>query len=95
MARKVQTHWLARFVHRANDRKCIAEADADLIPGPGQLELQGSLNAEIHTIADVLVGMEGLELHGRCRGSQFPKISESSHGRVHGRSASPYAMGHL
>ena len=60
-----------------------AEADADLIPLPGQLELYGRcrwgvlLSACFSAlfVADVIVGMEELELHYRCRGrSNLRKI---------------------
>ena len=55
---------------------CIAEADADLIPVPGQLELHGRCRCGVLLspcfvalfVADPVVGMEELELHCRCRG---------------------------
>ena len=53
-----------------------AEADADLIPIPGQLELHGRCRCGVLLstcscalfVADLIVGMEELELHYRCRG---------------------------
>ena len=54
----------------------IAEADADLIPIPGQLKLHGRCRCGVLLspyfaalfVADLFVGMEELELHYRCRG---------------------------
>ena len=54
----------------------IAEADADLIPLPGQLELHGRCRCGVLLapcfgalfVADLILGMEELELHYRCRG---------------------------
>ena len=60
-----------------------AEADADLIPFPGQLELQGRCRCGVLLsacicalfVADLIVGMGDLELHYRHRGrSNFRKI---------------------
>ena len=60
-----------------------AEADADLIPIPGQLELHGRCRCGVLLsacfralfVADLIVGMEELELHHRRRGrSNFRKI---------------------
>ena len=60
-----------------------AEADADLIPIPGQLELHGRCRCGVLLsacfcalfVADLIVGMEELELHYRRRGrSNFRKI---------------------
>ena len=61
-----------------------AEADADLIPIPGQLELHGRIRCGVLLlsacfcalfVADPIVGMEELELHYRRRGrSNFRKI---------------------
>ena len=60
-----------------------AEADADLIPIPGQLELHGRCRYGVLLspcfgalfVADLVVGMEELELHYRCRGRyNFRKI---------------------
>ena len=60
-----------------------AEADADLIPIPGQLELHGRCRCGVLLsacfcallIADRIVGIEELELHCRCRGRcNFQKI---------------------
>ena len=53
-----------------------AEADADLIPIPGQLELHGRCRCGVLLstcfcalcVADLIVGMEDLELHYRCKG---------------------------
>ena len=53
-----------------------AEADADLIPIPGRLELHGRCRCGVLLsarfcallVADLIVGMEELELHCRCRG---------------------------
>ena len=61
----------------------IAEADADLIPVQGQLELHGRCRCGVLLspcfgalfVADLFEGMEELELHYRCRGrSKFRKI---------------------
>ena len=55
-----------------------AEADADLIPIPGHLELHGRCRCGVRAVymlfcslfvADLIVGMEELELHYRRRGS--------------------------
>ena len=53
----------------------IAEAEADLIPVPGQLEVHGRCRRGVLLspgfspfAADLVVGMEELELHYRCRG---------------------------
>ena len=60
-----------------------AEADADLIPIPGQLELHGRCRCGVllsacfcaQFVADLTVGMEELELHCRRRGRyNFRKI---------------------
>ena len=60
-----------------------AEADADLIPIPGQLELHGGYRCGVLLstcscalfVADLIVGMEELELNCRRRGgSNFQKI---------------------
>ena len=60
-----------------------AEADADLIPIPGQLELHGRYRCIVLLcacvcalfVADLTVGMEELELHCRSRGRyNFQKI---------------------
>ena len=60
-----------------------AEADADLLRIPGQLELHGRCRCGVLLspyfgalfVADLIVGMEELELHCRCRGrSNFRKI---------------------
>ena len=60
-----------------------AEADADLIPIPGQLELHGRCRCGVLLsacfcalfVADLIVGMEELELHYRRRGRyNFRKI---------------------
>ena len=61
-----------------------AEADADLIPIPGQLELHGRCQMWCLAVymllcslfvADLIVGMEELELHYRRRGGyNFRKI---------------------
>ena len=60
-----------------------AEADADLIPIPGQLELHGRCRCGVLLsacfcalfVADPIVGMEELELRYRRRGrSNFRKI---------------------
>ena len=60
-----------------------AEADADLIPIPGQLELHGRCRCGVLLsacfcalfVAELIVGMEELELHYRRRGrSNFRKI---------------------
>ena len=53
----------------------IAEADADWIPVPGQLELTGRCRCGVllspcfgaPIVADLLVKMEALELHYRCK----------------------------
>ena len=53
----------------------IAEADADSIPVPGQLELHSRCRCGVLLspcfgalfVADLSVGMEELELHCRCR----------------------------
>ena len=53
-----------------------AEADADLIPSPGQLELYGRCRRGVLLsscfcalfVADLIAGMEELELHYRRRG---------------------------
>ena len=63
----------------------IAEADADLIPAPGQLELHDRcryvvllspcFGALYLFVADLIVGMEELELNYRRRGrSNFREI---------------------
>ena len=52
-----------------------AEADADLISIPGRLELYGRCRCGVLLstcfcalfVADLIVGMEELELHYRCR----------------------------
>ena len=57
----------------------ITEAAADLIPVPGQVELHAKVDADMvscclhafvlsRSVADLIVGMEALELHCRCRG---------------------------
>ena len=60
-----------------------AEADADSIPIPGQLELHGRYRCGVLLstcfcalfVADLIVGMEELESYYRCRGrSIFRKI---------------------
>ena len=60
-----------------------AEADADLIPIPGQLELHGRCRCGVLLsacfcalfVADLIVGMKELELHCRHRGRyNFQKI---------------------
>ena len=60
-----------------------AEADADLIPVAGQLELRGRCRCSVLLstcfcalfVADLIVGMEDLELHYRRRGRcNFRKI---------------------
>ena len=60
-----------------------AEADADLIPIPGQLELHGRCRCGVLLspcfgalfVADLIAGMEELELHYRRRGRyNFQKI---------------------
>ena len=60
-----------------------AEADADLIPIPGQLELHGRLAVYMLLcslfVADLIVGMEELELHYRSRGRyNFQKIKTAT-----------------
>ena len=53
-----------------------AEADADLIPIPGQLELHGRCRHGVLLfpcfgalfVAELIAGMEELELYYRCRG---------------------------
>ena len=53
-----------------------AEADADLIPIPGQLELHARCRCGVLLstcfcapfVADLILGTEELELHYRCRG---------------------------
>ena len=61
----------------------IAEADADLIPVQGQVELHGRCRCGVLLsprfgalfVADLILGVEDLELHYRCRGrSNFRKI---------------------
>ena len=52
------------------------KAEADAIPIPGQLELHGRCRCGVLLsacfcalfVADLIVGMEGLELHSRRRG---------------------------
>ena len=60
-----------------------AEADADLIPVQGQLELHGRCRCGVLLspffgalfVADLILGLEELELHCRCRGrSNFRKL---------------------
>ena len=62
-----------------------AEADQDLVPIPGQLELHGRCRCGVLLspcfcalsifVADLIVGMEELELHYRCRArSNLQKI---------------------
>ena len=54
---------------------CIAEADADFIPAPGQLELHGRCRRGVLLspcfgallVAALNVGMEELEKYCRCR----------------------------
>ena len=54
----------------------IAEADADSIPVQGQLELYGRCRCGVllspcfgaRFVADLILGLEELELHYRCRG---------------------------
>ena len=61
---------------RPETKNYKAEADADLIPIPGQLELHGRCRCGVLLsacfcalfVADLMVGMEELELHFRCRG---------------------------
>ena len=57
---------------RPEIKNYIAEADADLIPIPGQLELHGRCRCTCFFcapfVADLIVGMEELELHDRRRG---------------------------
>ena len=64
-------------------RNYIAEADADLIPVPGQLELHGRFRCGVLLspcfgalfVADLIVGMEELESHYSCRGRvHFRKV---------------------
>ena len=61
----------------------IAEANADLNSVPGQLELHGRYRCGVLLspcfgalfVADLILGLEELELHYRCRGrDKFPKI---------------------
>ena len=61
----------------------IAEADADLIPVQGQIELHSRCRCGVLLspcfgalfVADLILGVEKLELHYRCRGkSNFRKI---------------------
>ena len=58
-------------------QKYIAEADADVIPVPGQLELGVAVSMLWCSlfVADLIMAMEELESHDRCRGrSNFRKI---------------------
>ena len=69
---------------RPEIRNYKADANADLIPIPGQLELHGRCRCGVLVVcmlfvlclfADLIVGMEELELHYRRRGrSNFQKI---------------------
>ena len=69
---------------------CIAEADADVIPVPGQSELHGRCRCGVLLspyfgalfVADLIVGIEELELHYRCRG-RF-KSAKAKRGRREG-----------
>ena len=62
---------------RSEIQNYMAEADADLIPVPGQFELHGRCRCGVLLsscigalfVADLSVGMEEFELHYRCRGS--------------------------
>ena len=74
---------LQSFFLRPEIKNYKAEADADLIPIPGQLELHGRCRCGVLLsacfcalfVADLIVGMEELELHYRRRGrSNFRKI---------------------
>ena len=64
-------------------QKYISEADADLVPVPGQLELHGRYRCGVLlapcfsalVVADLIAGMEELELHYRWRGRlNFQKV---------------------
>ena len=68
---------------RPQTKNYKAEADADLIPIPGQLELHGRCRCGVLLstcfgalfVADLIVGMEELELHCRRRGRyNFRKV---------------------
>ena len=62
----------------------IAEADGDSIPVQGQLELHGRCRCGVLLspcfgalfVADLILAVEELELHYRCRGrSNFQKVT--------------------
>ena len=72
---------------RPNIKIDKAEADADLIPIPGQSELHCRCRHDVLLspcfgalfVADLIAGMEALELCYRCRGrSNFRKIRIAS-----------------